>query len=230
MKGTRERRVTLALKWKHLDNLDVDDIIERFDEEGFGRPAASTVRNYLNEQPAEEVLEQIEKQHANTRLQAAERYERLYQDAREDLEELAVDDEPVKRVAPATGQVDTDRATPMQYPDWERVEPGDDEWPEWATPRDLIVRFTNEFRQVHPGETYPLQSVDGTPKYTTEFLGLRRDVPDLQKRQGARREMASHLQQKADVLGVYKDRLELEGSLETESTVALDDETKDIAR
>jgi len=223
--STRQRRVTLALKWKHLENLSVEEIQERFEQEGVGSYARSTVRDYLNDEPAEEVLEQIEQEHANVRLQIAEREEQMYQRAR-GAEADAVEDEPIVRVVPKTDAVDTDREGPMPWPEWEIVDIDDPDWPEWATERDIIIRFTDEMTDVRPGEEYPLRAVDGSPKYTKEFDGLRRDQDDLKGQAMARQEQSSHLEAKGEVLGVYKDRVELEGSLETESTVAVDDETK----
>lgn len=229
MTSPRDRRVTLALKWKYLDNLDVEEIQERFEQEGYGSYAGSTIRGYLNEEPKEEVIEQIENEQADVRLQIAEREERMYQRSRS-AESKATKDEPVIRVVPKTDRVPGDRESPLTWTGWEFVDPDDGDWPEWAEARDVIIRFTDDTRQLHPGEAYPLKAVDGSPRYTKEFDGLERDQPDLQGQQMARQEQSSHLQAKGDVLGVYKDRLEVEGSLETESTVGLDDETKEIAR
>ncbi|REA00236.1 hypothetical protein DEQ92_20510 [Haloferax sp. Atlit-6N] len=225
--STRERRVTLALKWHHLDNLSPAEIRDRFEEEGIGDYTKSTIRDYLNDKPKEAIIEQIEKKHADVRLQSAERYERLYQDARHDLEELAVEDEPVRRVVPKMDYVDTDRESPMPYPAWEFVEPGDDDRPEWATERDVIVRFLDDERtQVMPGNPYPKRSIDGTAAYTTEMVGLRRDQPDLQKRQSARREMATRQDQKVDVL--VADELNINHDGEIEHDVGLDEATQEI--
>jgi len=41
---TYERRVTLALKWHHLDNLSPEEIQERFVEEDVGEYTLSTIR------------------------------------------------------------------------------------------------------------------------------------------------------------------------------------------
>jgi len=49
---TRQRRVTLALKWHHLDNLSVEEIQERFEQEGIGSYVQSTIRDYLNDDPS----------------------------------------------------------------------------------------------------------------------------------------------------------------------------------
>jgi len=224
MTSRRDRRVTLALKWHYLDNLSPQEIRDRFEEEGIGDYATSTVRRYLNEQPAEEVLEQIEAEHANVRLQIAEREERMFQRARE-AESQATEDQPIKRVVP---QTQTARETEIVNA-WEFVEDPDAR-PDWATERDVIIRFTDEEREVLEGQQYPIQALDGSPRYTTEFAGLERDVDDLQGQAMARQEQTQHLQAKGDVLGVYKDRVELEGSLETESTVGVDDDTKELAR
>jgi len=227
--STRQRRVTLALKWHHLDNLSVEEIQERFEQEGIGSYVQSTIRDYLNDEPAEEVIEQIEKEHANVRLQIAEREERMFQRAR-DAEADATEDEPIVRVVPKTDAVDTDREQPMTWPEWEIVDVADEDYPDWATERDIIIRFTDATTQVNPGEEYPLRAVDGSPRYTKEFDGLRRDQDDLKGQAMARSEQSKHLEAKGEALGVYKDRVELEGSIETDSTVAVDDETKAALR
>lgn len=227
--STRERRVTLALKWHHLDNLSVDEILDRFEEEGIGSYARATVRGYLNAAPKEEVIEQIEQKHADVRLQIAEREEQLFQRARQ-AERDATKDEPIVRVVPKTDRVNDDRESPMQWPEWEIVDPGDEARPSWANERDVIIRFTDQTTSVYPGEEYPLRAVDGSPRYTKEFDGLRRDQDDLKGEAMARSEQSQHLEAKGEALGVYKDRVELEGSLETESTVAVDDETKAALR
>jgi len=227
--STRDRRVHLALKWHHLDNLDVEEIRERFEREGIGSYARSTVRGYLNEQPKDEVIEAIEQRHADVRLQIAEREEQLYQRARE-TEMEATEDQPIVRVVPKTERVPRDRKSARFVQAWEIVDVDDPDHPEWASERDVIIRFTDGETAVGPGEEYPIQAVDGSPRYTKEFDGLARDQPDRKARAMARQEQSSHLQAKGDALGVYKDRVELEGSLETESTVAVDDETKAALR
>ncbi|AXR80798.1 hypothetical protein [Natrarchaeobaculum sulfurireducens] len=212
--STKERRVTLALKWKHLDNLEVSEIRDRFEEEGIGDYAESTIRGYLSEEPAEEVLEMIEQEHANTRLQIAEREERMYQRARE-AESKAVEDQPIKRVVPQTKYCKKNDGA-IEMPAWEFVDPGDDDWPDWAEEDDVIIRFLeDETRLVEPGDEYPLRSFDGSPRYTTEFVGLERDVDDLQGQAMARQEQSSHLKAKGDVLGVYQENINLSGEVET---------------
>ncbi|MDQ2052851.1 hypothetical protein RBH26_20630 [Natronolimnohabitans sp. A-GB9] len=207
--GTREQRVTLALKWRHLDGCDIQEIRDRFEEEGYGRPSRQTVHNYLDEKEAEDVLDQIKQKHAETRLQIADREEQMYRRARAD-EHRAVRDEPIKRVVPQTDTVSNDRESPMQWPDWEVLDPDDEDFPEWASERDTVIRFLDRKRSIMPGEEYPLRSVDGTPKYTTEMVGLERDQPDIQKRAMARQEQSKHLEAKGEVLGIYTDHIELD--------------------
>jgi len=224
MTSPKDRRVTLALKWHYLDNLDVEEIQERFEREGYGSYANSTIRGYLNEQPKEEVIDQIEQEQADVRLQIAEREERMYQRARE-AETQSTKEESVKRVVPQTREARERKVVPA----WEFVE-DDAERPEWATERDVIIRFVDGEREVLEDEEYPVQALDGSPKYTTEFVGLERDVPDQKAQAMARQEQSSHLEQKGEALGVYTDHIELDGSIETESTVGLDEETKEISR
>ncbi len=220
----RDRRVTLALKWHYLDNLDVDDIRKRFEETGHGSFAASTIRDYLNEQPADEVVEMIEQENANVRLQIAEREERMWRRAR-DAEDKSTTDEPIMRVVPKTSTVPADRESPMFWPRWELVEPGDDDWPEWAQERDVIIRFVDGEVEVMAGQRYPLRAIDGSPSYTTEMVGLERDVDDLQAQQSARMEQSQHLQAKGDVLGVYSTDINMSVDGDVDHSVELDAET-----
>lgn len=218
--STRERRVTLALKWHHLDNLSPREVRDRFEAEGIGDYALSTIRDYLNDAPADEVVEQIENEHANVRLQIAEREEQMYQRAR-DAEAESVEDEPIKRVAP---QTKTARER-QHVPAWEFVDADDDDYPDWATERDVIIRFVEGEREVVEGQEFPLQSLDGSPKYTTEFVGLRRDQPDLQGKAMARQEQSKHLEAKGEVLGVYSTDINMNVDGDVEHSVELDAET-----
>ncbi|GGO01735.1 hypothetical protein [Haloarcula pellucida] len=222
--STRDRRVQLALKWHHLDNLDVEEIRDRFEAEGMGSYARSTVRDYLNEKPKEEVIEAIEQRHADVRLQIAEREEQLYQRARQ-AEADAVKDEPIIRVVPKTDRVDDDRETPMQWPEWEIVEPGDEDYPEWATERDIIIRFTGRTTSVRPGEEYPLRAVDGSPRYTKEFDGLQRDQDDLKGQAMARNEQSAHLEAKGEALGVYSTDINMNVDGELSTSIELPEDT-----
>lgn len=222
--STRERRVTLALKWKHLDNLDIDEIIERFEETGHGSFARSTIRDYLSEEPADAILEQIEEEHANVRLQIAEREERMYQRAR-DAESTATKDEAIKRVVPQTRVCKSERGR-FTMDRWEFVDPDDEDWPEWAEEGDVIIRFLDDGQAViNPGDEYPVQAFDGSPKYTTEFAGLERGVDDPKQQAMARKEQSQHLEAKGDVLGVYSTDINMNIDGEVGVSVELDSET-----
>jgi len=223
--STRDRRVTLALKWHHLDHLSVKEIQDRFEAEGIGSYARSTIRRYLNEQSAEEVKEQIRERHADVRLQIAEREERLYQRARE-AEAQATEDRPIVRVVPKTERVSRDRATPQSVQDWEVVDPDDPEYPEWATERDIIIRFTEQTRSVEPGGEYPVQAVDGSPRYTKEFAGLQREQPDQKARAMARQEQSAHLEAKGEILGVYETDINLDVDGDIDHAHEFDPETE----
>lgn len=217
MKGTRERRVTLALKWHYLDHLETSEIQERFAEEGYGELALSTIRGYLNEAPREEVLEQIRDKHVETREQILERQEELYQRARAD-ERRATKDEPIQAVVPVTDTV-TKRDAPLEMPAWEFVDEGDEDWPEWAAEHDTIIRFVDgTTRLLEAGEEYPVRRLDDSPQYRTTMVGVERDVPDLQGRAMARREQQSHLQAKGEAAGVYSQQLEIDLDGEVEHT------------
>jgi len=135
------------------------------------------------------------------------------------------EDEAILRVVPKTERVPRDRETPRRVPAWEIVDADDEDYPEWATGRDVIIRFTSGTRSVRPGEEYPVQAVDGTPRYTKEFDGLRRDQPDLKGQAMARQEQSSHLESKGDVLGVYSTDINLDVEGELDTTVSLDEET-----
>jgi hypothetical protein len=211
--STRDRRVNLALKWHYLDNLDVGEIRERFEREGIGSFARATVRGYLNEKPKEEIIQAIEQENANVRLQAAERFERLYQQAIEDHDELAVDDEPVVAMVP---QMDVNESeTDIRVADWEQLDADDERWPEWADERDTPIAFTDDTRLIEPGAEYPIGAKRGRrPEYRKAVVGLRRDQPDRVGRSYARQEAASHMREKADVLGVYETDINLNTDLE----------------
>jgi hypothetical protein len=222
--STRERRVTLALKWKHLDNLDIEEIQDRFEETGHGSFTRSTIRNYLNEEPADAVLEQIEEEHANVRLQIAEREERMYQRAR-DAEATATKDEPIKRVVPQTRVCKADRGR-FTMDRWEFLDPDDENWPEWAEEGDVIIRFIDDGQAViEPGDEYPVQAFDGSPKYTTEFAGLKRDVDDPKQQAMARQEQSAHLEAKGEALGIYSTDINMTVDGDVDHSVELDSET-----
>ncbi|WP_197425389.1 hypothetical protein [Halobacterium sp. CBA1126] len=228
--SNRDRRVNLALKWHYLDNLSPKEVRDRFEAEGIADLTVSTIRDYLNEDPEEEVLEMIEAEHADVRLQAAERFERLYQQAREDHDELAVEDEPVRRVKPEMRRLPAD-SEPIEVPAWEVIDPGDEDWPEHANERDLYIRFTDGTRAIKPGDQYPARNpIDDEPVYTTEMVGMARDVPELSQRQASRGEMSQHMQAKADVMGVYSTDINLDVDGELETSVSLDEEAAAVIR
>lgn len=228
--STRERRVTLALKWRHLDNLSTEEIQDRFEEEGIGSFARSTIRGYLNEAPKEEILEQIEQQHANVRLQSAERYEQLYQRARE-AECEATRDEQIQAMVPQMRTV-SESEEPVHVSDWERVPPGDDRRPKWADEHDVIVVFTDGDHYLDAGAEYPAGARRGGfparagtfPEFRPATIGLERDVADLQGQAMARQEQAKYQEQKGDVLGIYSTDVNLSVDGEMEKTISLDEE------
>jgi hypothetical protein len=203
--------------------LDIDEIQERFEAEGIGSYARSTIRDYLNAKPKEEVIEAIEERHADVRLQIAEREEQLYQRARE-AEARAVEDEPIIRVVPKTERVSGKRTRPKEVRAWEVVDDPADR-PEWATERDVIIRFTDDTTLVDPGEEYPVPAIDGSPRYTKEFDGLERDQPDAKARAMARSEQSKHLEAKGEALGVYSTDINMNVDGELDTTVSLDEET-----
>lgn len=227
--STRDRRVTLALKWHHLDNLSPKEVRDRFEDEGIGDFALSTIRDYLNEEPAEEVLEQIEQEHANVRLQSAERYERLFQRARQ-AEREATRDEWVEAAEPVMDRV-AEYEEPLRVADWERVPPGDDRRPEWADERDTVVVFVDDDRHLQAGEEYPAGARRGGqparpgtfPEFRTSRVALERDVSDPKAEAMARQEQARYQEQKGDVLGVYSTDVNLNVDGEMETTLSLDE-------
>jgi len=210
--GTREWRVTLATKWAYLDNLEASEIVEKFDRELGIELTRQTIYDYLAEKEAEEVEEQIAQAHANTRLQIADRQERLYQRARE-AEANATEERPIQRVFPRVEQRRADR-DPMEHPEWMFVGPDHDAWPEWATPgKDAPIVFTDDTTTVRPGEKYPVEGLDGEPKYTTELVGVE-TVPDEKARAFRRAEQADHLEAKGEALGIYEENINLQADVE----------------
>jgi|GEM_PF-4506781 len=228
--ATYERRVTLALKWHHLDNLSPEEIRERFVDEGIGEYALSTIRGYLNSEPADEVIEQIEQEHANVRLQSAERYERLYQRARE-AEAEATRDEKITAMVPKMRTV-SEHEDGLRVADWERAPPGDGRRPDWADDRDTIVVFVTDDRYLEAGQEYPAGARRGgyparpgtLPEFRPATIGLERDVDDPKGQAMARKEQASYQREKADVLGVYSTDINMTVDGEMETTLSLDAE------
>ena len=234
--STRDRRVTLALKWRHLDNLSVEQIQDRFEEEGIGSYARSTIRGYLNEAPKEEILEQIEKEHADVRLQSAERYEQLYQRAR-DAEREATRDEKITAAVPKTSVVRAEEE-PLRVSDWRQVPPGDPDRPSWASERDTILMFTEDERHLRAGDEYPVGARRGAaparagtfPQFYQAVVGIERDVGDPKGEAMARSEQAKYQREKGDVLGIYSTDINLSAEVESETEHVVDDETKELLR
>jgi len=227
----RDRRVTLALKWHYLDNLSAEEVRDRFEAEGIADLTVSTVRDYLTEQPREEVVEQIEQKHADTRLQIAEREEAKAKRARE-AERNATRKEPIQAMVPQMDTV-TDREAPIRVADWERVPPGVDRRPEWAEERDVVVVFTDETEVLEAGQEYPVgarragaPARPGTfPSFTRETVGIERDAVDEQAAALARKEQSDHLEAKGEALGIYSTDINLQAEVESEQTISLDEET-----
>lgn len=225
----REHRVAVALKCYYLDNMEVPEIRDHLDEKGLGDYTESTIRDYLNEKPKEEVVEQLEQKHANVRLQSAERFEELRQRARE-AEKRATRDEAVTATVPKMSVVSAKEA-PLRVSRWERVPPGDDRRPGWASERDSVVIFTEGARSLEPGTEYPVGARRGGaparagtfPEYRSATVGIERGEPDPKGRAMARKEQARYQEQKADVLGVYETDINMSVDGELETTVELDE-------
>jgi len=195
----RDRRVELALKWYHLDNLDVQEIQERFEELGHGSFTRSTIYDYLNEAPKEEIIEQIEVSQAEARVRIVDRYERLYKRARES-EFASTTDEKILAVVPVTSTNDLDKQ--VEVNNWEFITPGETGWPDWAEERDTIVRILPEKRWVDPGERYVVSDMANNPVYKQRMVGVRRNQPDLIGQRFAREEQREHLEAEVTVLGL----------------------------
>jgi transposase len=222
--SSKKHRVTVAIKWHYLDGLSAPEIRDRMEAEGLGDYSESTIRRYLNEEPADEALQMIEEEHANTRLQIAEHEQQLFERARQAEFSATTDSDRVGMV-PRTAQ--NDKEFPIEVDDWRELEVGDDGYPEWATGDDTIIEFTDGLRSIDPGERYPIQSVTGEPMYQTAVVGVDRDVPDESARQEFRYEQSTHLTKKGEVLGVYSDKIELDATVDSDLDVELDLEEKE---
>lgn len=219
-----ERRVTLALKWHFLDNLGLEEIQQKFIEQGYGEFTIKTISQYVNSEPAEAVRERIREEHAETRLQVADRLEGAYQRARS-AEAQATESQPVYAMAPRTDVLQTDHPITLSY-SWEAVEPGDEDWPEWAVEGlDKPIRILGgETTQVRPGQTYPVTDVLDNPTYTKELVGIRREMPDLSQQAMLRSEQRSHLEAKGRAMGIYEETINLQGDLGMDAEVSLPEE------
>lgn len=227
---TREQRVTCALKWHYLDNLTPEEVRDRFEDHGV-ELTTSTIRDYLSESPKEEIVEQLENEHANTRLQIAEHEQQMAERALE-AEARATRDEWVKALEPKMSVVRKEEE-PLTVSEWERVPPGDDRRPEWAEERDTIVIFTEGDRVLQAGHEYPQgahraggAARAGTfPEFRKARVGIERDVVDEKGAAMARQEASQHLKAKGEVLGTYSTDINLNAEVESEHTVSLDEET-----
>lgn len=228
---TRDQRVTCALKWHYLDGLGPAEIRDRFEEDHDVELTQSTIRDYLSEAPREEIVEQIENEHANTRLQIAEREQAMLERARE-AERNATTDEPVMAMVPQMMTVKDNEGT-LRVADWERVPPGDDRRPEWASERDVIVVFVDDTKFLDPGQEYPAGARRGGyparpgtfPEFRQARVGIERDVTDPKQAAMARQEQSQHLQAKGEALGIYSVDVNLNAEVESEHSVSLDEET-----
>ena len=222
--ATRDQRVTLALKYHHLDGLPAEEIQQRFKDIGVGEYALSTIRDYLNDSPKEEVIKQIEEEQAHTREQIAERQERLFQRARQ-AEIDAYKREEVAAMVPKLKY--NDDPEPITVPAWEPLP--EDEYPEDATKFDKRIRFTGEVTTVEPGQPYPVKGVDGEPVYELGTVAVRK-VEDRTSRSFLRQEQAEHLEAKGEALAIYEDDINLNVSGGMENTVSFDKETAEAIR
>ena len=198
-----ERRVTLALKWHHLENLSNGEIRQRFIDEGHGEFTPDTISRYLNSKPAEEVMEQIHNEQAHVREQSAERFERKYERARQ-AEARATRDEPIIAIRPNTAR--NRNEFPIDVSDWRVLDASDPTFPEWATDRDTIIEFIDGTRSIEVGQQYYPKNPAGEPEYHKEVVGLRRDQPDLNQQRAQRYEQLKHQAEKAEVLGAYEEQ------------------------
>jgi hypothetical protein len=230
-----KRRVTLALKWFHLDHLTIPEVQERLYEEGIESHhgdgpyfSERTIKKWINSKPSEEVLEQVRDKHADAREQIADRHEDLYRRARS-AEKQTTEDEFVPGLVPVEDKVDGRRASAKEIPySWEVVEPGDpipDSAPVGADPEiDTIIRITDGYEVVQPGVKYPKRDWKGQPVYTKEVVGIERDIPDRTGRSFLRQEQSSHLRQKGDALGIYEEEITLSGELDINTEVSVPDQ------
>ncbi|EMA42672.1 hypothetical protein [Halococcus saccharolyticus] len=220
MAFSRERRAHIARKLHFLDGWSAEAIADHFEEEGIADIKPRTVRKYFKDSDAEETIEKVRDRMAEEDLRIAESLQRKHDRARE-AEANADKEVPIQRVFPETEQVRRDRVSDFEWTEWEQIEPGDADWPEWATPgRDVLIRFTGRTTIVQPGERYPIKGIDGEPKYTTEFVGLE-EVRNEKARAFRREEQAEHLEKKAQVLGIEDNELDVNvgGSIDLEHSV-----------
>lgn len=217
--AAKERRVTLALKWRYLDGDSVDEIRQRFIDNGYGEYTYETVSRYLNEAPSEEVRKQIEEEHADVRLRVIDRHERKHDRALE-AERSVTKREEVIALRPESARHAGD--TPINVPDWVVLD--ESEHPSDATSHDKRIRFTDETRAVQPGEQYYVQDPDGEPIYE-EYVAAVVEVPDDKQQSFLRREQSHHLEQQGEAAGVYEEDINVNMSGGVDHSVELDAET-----
>lgn len=218
--AAREHRVTLALKWAHLDGCSVDEIQDRFIENGYGEYAHSTIQEYLREKPSEAVHEQIENEHADVRLRIIDRHERKHDRARQ-AEREVTDRQEVIALRPESTV--NQRDSPIQVPDWRVLDT--EEHPPEATNHDKRITFLDdETRTIRPGESYYVSDPDGDPVYE-EFVAAVEEVPDDKQQSFLRREQSHHLEQQGEAAGVYEEDINVNMSGGVDHSVELDSET-----
>lgn len=222
--ATRDQRVSLALKYHHLDGLSAEEIQQRFEDIGVGEYAISTIRDYVNDSPKEEVIKQIEQEQAQTREQIAERQERLFQRARQ-AEIDAYERDEVAAMVPKIRF--NEEPQPIPVPEWEPLP--EDEYPEDATKFDKRIRFTGDLTQVEPGQPYPIKGVDGEPVYELEIVAVRK-IEDSTSRSFLRQEQAEHLEAKGEALGIYEDDVNVNISGGMDNSLKLDPEAAEAIR
>lgn len=203
-KSAYERRVTLALRWHHLENLDNEAIRQRFIDEGYGEFTPQTISGYLNSEAEDEVLKLIHEEQAHVREQSAERWERKHERSRQ-AEREATENQYAKALRPVTATNTGDR--PIYVYGWDVITADDHRSPDWQQPHDVVVEFTDPGSlKIDPGERYYQADPSGNPEYRTVIVGIERDQPDIGRQQSLRTEQASHQREKATVLGAYEEK------------------------
>jgi transposase len=227
--GTYEQRRTYAIRWHYLDNLSNKEIRQRFRDMGIGDLSRETVSKYVNSEPGEEVLERIRDEHAETRLQIADRNERLYHEARQDKEQLARTEEAITAMRPETEFNDSD--VPWTVRDWEVLDESADDHPDWADPDlDVAIRFTDDTRTVQPGQEFYVADPAGEPTYESVVVGVERDVPDRVARSYAREEQSEYMTAKGEALGVYEHEQHINVDADVDTEVEVDEATAEAIR
>lgn len=216
-----ELRVHRAVKWNILDQMEVDEIQQKFRDEYDIDLTEDTIRGYLNSTPAEEVIETVRKRNAHTREQVMDREEGAYWRARED-EKRATEAVAVKAARPWAEENDTGAAKDVL--DWEVIDHDDPEAPDWATEDDIVITFLDETTTVAPGEQYYQPDPAGNPQYKIVPVGIERDIPDLSARKSLRQEQRQHLEAKGDAAAIYEENVNVEVTPSQEYIADLQDD------